>query len=96
MDRDPYGTVKTWFAAGNQIEILNNDSEEEYKSKLDSVAGLSKLVDNQNVGSEHKYAYMELALHGLSEMEMISKSFLNNTISFSDPFKGMFDELEED
>jgi len=96
IDRDPYGTIKAWFADGNQIEILNNDSEEEYQRKLDSVVGLSKLVDNQNVQTDKKYAYMEMALHGLSEMEIISKSFINNTVSFSDPFKGMFDELEED
>lgn len=95
VDRDPYGTIKAWFGDGNQIEILNNDSEEEYKKKLDSVVGLAKLVDNQNIPEEKKYAYMELALHGLSELEMISKSFLNNTVSFSDPFKGMFDELED-
>jgi len=94
IDRDPYGTIRAWFADGNQIEILNNDNEEEYKKKLDSVVGLSKLVDNQNIAADNKYAFMELALHGLSELEMISKSFLNNTISFSDPFKGMFDELE--
>ncbi len=96
VDRDPYGTVRAWFSDGNQVEILNNDSEEEYIKKLDSVVGLSKLVDNQNVPSDQKYAFMELVLHGMSELEMISKSFLNNTVSFSDPFKGMFDELEED
>ena len=96
IDRDPYGTIKAWFGDGNQVEILNNDSEVEYKNKLDSVIGLSKLVDSLKVNPDEKYAYMELALHGLSELEMISKSFVNNTVSFSDPFKGMFDELEND
>lgn len=95
IDRDPYGTVKAWFADGNQIEILNGDSEEEYKNKLDSVVGLAKLVDSQNIEKEYRYAFMELVLHGMSELEMISKSFLNNTISFSDPFKGMFDDLDD-
>ena len=95
IDRDPYGTVKAWFADNNQVEILNDDSEEVYRKKLDSVAGLSKLVDSRNIPKEQKYAYMELVLHGMSELEMISKSFMNNTISFSDPFKGMFDELGE-
>ena len=96
IDKDPYGTLKSWFADGNQIEILNNDSEKEYQRKLDSVVGLSKLIENQKFNPEEKYAFMELALHGLSEMEMISKSYLKNTVSFSDPFKGMFDELKED
>ena len=95
VDRDPYGTIKAWFSDGNQVEILNNDSEDEYKKKLDSVIGLSKLIDTLDLAKDEKYAYMELALHGLSELEMISKSFVNNTVSFSDPFKGMFDELED-
>jgi magnesium chelatase subunit I len=96
VDRDPYGTIKAWFGDGNQVEILNNDNEDEYKKKLDSVVGLSKLIDTLEVDKDEKYAYMELALHGLSELELISKSFVNNTVSFSDPFKDMFDELEED
>ncbi|MEM9546018.1 MAG: magnesium chelatase [Bacteroidota bacterium] len=95
IDRDPYGTIKAWFADSNQVEILNDDSEAVYRKKLDSVAGLSKLVDSRNIPKEQKYAYMELVLHGMSELEMISKSFMNNTVSFSDPFKGMFDELGE-
>jgi magnesium chelatase subunit I len=96
IEKDPYGTIKAWFGDGNQIEILNNDNEEDYKKKLDSVVGLSKLIDSLKFDADKKYAFMELALHGLSELELISKSFMNNTISFTDPFKGMFDELEND
>jgi len=96
VDRDPYGATKAWFADGNQIDLLNNDTEKQYKEKLSKVAGLARLVDDHNVPKDLQYAYMELALHGLSEMEMISKSYLNNIISFSDPFKGMFDDLGEE
>ncbi len=94
VDRDPYGATKAWFADGNQIDLLNDDDEKTYKEKLSKVAGLARLVSEQNVPEDQKYAYMELALHGLSELDMVSKSFLNNTISFSDPFKGMFDDLQ--
>jgi len=95
VDRDPYGATKAWFADGNQIDLLNNDNEKQYKEKLSKVAGLARLVDDHNIPKDLQFAYMELALHGLSEMEMISKSYVNNIISFSDPFKGMFDDLGE-
>ena len=96
VERDPYGATKAWFADGNQVDLLNDDDEKTYKEKLSKVAGLSRLVTNRNIPEDQKYAYMELALHGLSELEMVSKSFVNNTISFSDPFKGMFDDLQNE
>jgi len=95
VDRDPYGAIKAWFADGNQIDLLNDDDEKAYKEKLSKVAGLSRLVDDQNVPEEQKYAYMELVLHGLSEVEMVTKRYLNNVMTFSDPFKGMFDDLRD-
>lgn len=95
VDRDPYGAIKAWFADGNQVDLLNDDNEKVYKEKLSTVAGLERLVRDQNVSDDQKYAYMELVLHGLSELEMVSKNYLNNAISFSDPFKGMFDDLQD-
>lgn len=94
VDRDPYGATKAWFADGNQIDLINDDDEKTYREKLSKVAGLGRLVSDKNIPDEEKYAFMELALHGLSEMDMISKTFLNNTVSFTDPFKGMFDDLQ--
>jgi len=96
VDRDPYGAIKAWFADGNQVDLLNDDDEKTYKEKLSKVAGLSRLVSDKNIPDDQKYAYMELVLHGLSELEMVSKSFLNNTVSFTDPFKGMFDDLQNE
>ncbi|MFT6335114.1 MAG: magnesium chelatase subunit I [Saprospiraceae bacterium] len=96
VDRDPYGATKAWFADGNQIDLMNDDDEKTYKEKLSKVAGLGRLVSDKNIPEEQKYAYMELVLHGLSELEMVSKSFLNNTVSFTDPFKGMFDDLQNE
>lgn len=94
VDSDPYGATKAWFADGNQIDLLTDDTEKVYKEKLSSVPGLARLVSNQKIPDDQKYAYMELVLHGLSELEMISKNYLKNTVSFSDPFKGMFDDLD--
>jgi len=95
VDRDPYSATKAWFSDGNQIDLLNDDCEKDYKNKLGKVPGLGRLVDELNIPENEKYAYMELILHGMSELEMISKSYLKNTVSFSDPFKGMFDDINE-
>ena len=92
---DPYGAIKEWFVDGNMVDILNDLTEKEYKEQLSKVPGLARLVDAHEISDTQKYAYMELVLHGLSEMEIISKNYINNRITFFDPFKGMFDDLGE-
>lgn len=93
VERDPYGTIKAWFSTGNSINLLTDDSDEIYREKLDSVAGLAKLVESDDdiEGDQEKYAFMELILHGLAEMEVISKEFLENSIKFDDPLGDIFD-----
>lgn len=93
QEKDPYGTIKAWFQAGNKIDLLNDESDKNFKKKLDSVAGLKTVVKNAGIPDSQLYTFMELMLHGLSELEVISKSYLENTSSFSDPFAGMFDNL---
>ncbi len=92
-EKDPYGTIKAWFQAGNKIDLINDDTDKNYKKKLDSVAGLKTVVKNAGIPDSQLYTFMELMLHGLSELEVITKSYLENTSSFSDPFAGMFDNL---
>jgi len=43
-DKDPYGVIKAFFAGGNVVDLLNDDSEEIYKAKLDDIQGLDKLI----------------------------------------------------
>ncbi len=93
QDKDPYGTIKAWFQAGNKVDLLNDDSDKNYKKKLDAIAGLKTVVKNAGIPDSQLYTFMELMLHGLSELEVVTKSYLENTSSFSDPFAGMFDNL---
>ena len=92
-EKDPYGTIKVWFQAGNKVDLLNDDSDKNYKKKLDAIAGLKTVVKNAGIPDSQLYTFMELMLHGLSELEVVTKSYLENTSSFSDPFAGMFDNL---
>lgn len=95
-ESDPYGTIKAWFAGGNELDLVNDSTDKEYMDKLDSVAGLRKLVEKHKYAKELTYPMMELVLHGLSELEVLSKQFLLNNIQFSDPFGNMFEDLDEE
>lgn len=92
-EKDPYGTIKAWFQAGNKVDLINDDSDKNYKKKLDAIAGLKTIVKNAGIPDSQLYTFMELMLHGLSELEVVTKLYLENTSSFSDPFAGMFDNL---
>ncbi len=91
QDRDPYGTIRAWFSAGNEVDLLNDMSDKEYKKELESVAGLKKFVESYKTPKEDLYIHMELVLHGLAAFNVLSKDYLESKLSFSDPLSSMFD-----
>ncbi|MEO0723135.1 MAG: magnesium chelatase [Bacteroidota bacterium] len=93
-ERDPYGTIRTWFGAGNKLDLLNDSSETEYREALDKVAGLKKLVTStiNNVSDDEVYLYMELVVHGLAELDILNKDVLESSLSFRDLLANMLDE----
>ena len=95
QDKDPYGTIKAWFSGGNNLDLLHDDTDKEYKKKLDGVAGLRKLVTDKNIDKADQLFFMELVLHSLSEFQVVSKNFVQAKISFNDPLANMFDDLED-
>lgn len=95
-DADPYGAIKAFFGDGNEVELLNDADDKTYKETLSNVPGLARLVDQQNIVDHDKYAFMELALHGLVEVDLLSKEIVDDKISFSDPLGNIFDDLGEE
>lgn len=94
--KDPYGTIRAWFAGGNTVDLLNDAPEKDYKKTLDKVAGLRKLVEgNKEIPKEATYSYMELVLHGLCEFNVIGKDFIESKMVFSDILAKMWDEDDE-
>lgn len=93
-ERDPYGTIRTWFGAGNTLDLLNDASEADYKKALDGVAGLKKLVTStvNNLNQEDTYLYMELVIQGLAEFDILNKDVLESSLSFRDLLANMLDE----
>ncbi len=91
-DRDPFGTIRAWFAGGNLLDIFNDASDKDYKAGLEKVAGLRKLVQSAGIAKEDEYPFMELVLHGLSEFDVINKDMLSDSLSFRDILARMWED----
>ncbi len=92
-DRDPFGTIRAWFSGGNTIDLLNDSSDQDFHKALDNIAGLRKLVESTlKIKGKEAYVYMELALHGLSEFNVINKEILEARFSFRDLLANMLDD----
>ncbi len=96
--RDPYGTIRAWFSGGNSVDLLNDASDKAFHKALDEVAGLRKLVESTlKVKGKEVYTFMELALHGLAEFDVINKDMLESRLSFRDLLADMLnDDLFDD
>ncbi len=92
MDKDPYGTLRAWFGAGNEIDVLTEMTQKDYEAALSDVPGLSKIIDNYNL-TTHPYLYMEFLMHGLAEYEVISKEIMDRSLTFRDPLANIFDGM---
>ncbi|MEL6868114.1 MAG: magnesium chelatase, partial [Bacteroidota bacterium] len=90
--RDPYGTIRAWFSGGNTIDLLNDSDNKSYHKALEKVAGLRKLVEEADVPKEDVSTFMELALHGLAEFNVINKDILDAKFSFRDLLANMFED----
>lgn len=95
---NPYKITVDWFNNGNTIDIENDLSEKEYLKRLESVPGLSRLVDHymSNLNKKYKPLMMEFVLHGLVEYSQLSKHNLSGGILFKDIMGGLNLEMDMD
>jgi magnesium chelatase subunit I len=72
---NPYQPVIDWFGKGNDLLLLQDAHDEEYKEKLYGVDGLYAAVKQfyPNADEDQTALLMEFLLHGLSEFSLISK-----------------------
>jgi magnesium chelatase subunit I len=88
----PYREVIDWFGAGNEVDLLNDISEKQYASALQSVPGLDDVVKKYfpKIKGEEKLVMMEFLLHGLAEYSLLSKNTLTAGLRFKDLFSSVF------
>ncbi len=90
---NPYLKITSWFAGGNQIDILNDLTAKEYAARLKTIEGLSELIEelHPDIEGTDKIFLMEFALHGLAEFSLISKQTLDHGLHFKDLLDNLFD-----
>ncbi len=96
QERDPYGVLKAWFSAGNVVDLLTELDAKQFSKELEAVAGLKKIVEDSKTPAATLQTYMELVLHGLSEFDVLSKSFVQTRWVFKDHLAGALDSDEDD
>lgn len=96
QERDPYGVIKAWFSAGNVTDLLTDLPAKKYVAELDQVAGLRKLAEMAKPEETDLPAFMELALHGLAEFEVLNKEVVQNRWTFRDFLTGNLRDDDED
>jgi magnesium chelatase subunit I len=92
-DKDPFGIVRAFFSGGNVVELPNDATEKVYQKSLEKVEGLRRLVEGSTAEKAEFYTFMELALHGLAEYQIVNKEILESAFSFGDLLSGMLDDF---
>jgi magnesium chelatase subunit I len=81
-----YDELIHWFFEGEGFDLLDEDNDQEYKSKLDSVGPLNNLLKNHqtDISKEDSYFMKELLLWGLVAHKKLSKHRFVQGFQFKD------------
>lgn len=104
---NPYQSIIDWFGKGNDLLLLQDANDEDYRNMLYSVDGLHAAVKQYYTKADETEValMMEFLLHGLAEYSLISKKGVEaGGYSFGDilgsmmnmNFGGASEEEEED
>ncbi len=94
---DPYQPIVAWFNR-NEVSLLKDQTEEEYRTALAGVSGLESVVDKYcpNLPKGERPAAMEFVLHGLAGFNEIGQSIVGSEVTFGDLIGNLFDPTEDD
>lgn len=99
---NPYQPVIDWFGIGNNLLLLQGDTDTAYSEQLYKVDGLYAAVKAlyPKADKTETALLMEFLLHGLAEFSLISKKTAATSSTFSDMLGSMLnlnlDEEDED
>ena len=95
-EASPYQIIINWFGDGNTIDFMLLETEKNYKKALESIPGLSNLVDKYalTLGKNDRLVMMEFVLFALAEHSLIGKNNLERGVQFKDLLGSMFSEKD--
>lgn len=94
---NPFQEIINWFSSGNHIDIMNDQSQKNYKKVLSGISGLKKTVELYQADADESTTllFMEFLLHGLAEFSLLSKFKIESGLQFKDMLSSMFKMPEE-
>ncbi len=102
-EKNPYKPISQWFNDGHFIDLLSDDTEQDYQKKLNDIPGLASLIKSatKSIDKAEQFFMMEFALHGMAEYSLLSKHKLISGTGFKDLLSSMFnmedsEESDED
>ncbi len=81
-----YDELISWFFEGDGFDLLDDDSDSEYQSKLDAIGPLNQLIRQYqpDLGKEDTYFMKEVLLWGLVAHKKLSKQRFVQGFQFKD------------
>lgn len=92
-DSDPYGVIRAFFQSGQTVEIMGDMKADIFKKEIEKIKGLDKLISTLDIPKSEINVYKELILNGLSSKQVLSRSMIDNSMSFEDPLADMWEDL---
>ena len=94
-EKTAYSDLIEWFFAESGFELLDDASDEEYKTILDSIAPLSILIKKYQpeLIKEDVYFMKEFVLWALVEYDKLSKDRISQGYQFSDIYGNYINKL---
>jgi len=87
-DTGPYAGIVAWFAAGNQVELSDEQPFADYEAELAKVPGLLELAGSVESGPpEARALAAETILEGLHQHLKLSRQDLDSRISYKEMVK---------
>ena len=94
-EKTAYSDLIEWFFAESGFELLDDATDEEYKSILDSITPLSILIKKYQpqLANEEVYFMKEFVLWALVEYDKLSKDRISQGYQFSDIYRNYINKL---
>jgi magnesium chelatase subunit I len=87
----PFAEIQEWFASGNELNLMMDESDAQRKKFISSVVGLESLIKRKfpKATGEDKLFLMEMVLHGLAAFSLLTKQGVANNFQFKDMFSSV-------
>lgn len=96
---NPYASITDWFTDGNELNLTDALTTEQYKKRLLRINGLLDLVKkfHPKLTETQTLLSMEFVLNGLAAYSQLNKNYLSGGFGFSNLFDSLFgSELGEE